>query len=513
MEDSKVTRNFVLNTAHDNISLIDILDLVIHKINTKLNFQFVYHGFQQPKEGISIKTYVEESKSFTIHFITNWDYEVVYAIVVADNHSTIISIKDIIAIHLAVVSPEELLGAANKAITKNIVIHLALSQVHTPFDKETATIVLESLKNDNNELRFGALEAAGILLWEELYKEVVFTYKNDLDEQIKKKAQAILEVYRGDDWVLVDLPNENQINALSEQELLQQVSAFETDKKYKQAIYLIERYKQYATYEKLLNALGILYVHTGNSEVARNFYNRALILNPHYAEAYFERGTTFLNVEPAKAIDDFKQVLAIKHDYWDALLNLGIAYFNQSAFSDSLHSFNRLVEACPHDNAYYCRGNVYLFTPNPDYRKSEQDYLKAIELIEKEPTGSISAYYVYNNLGLIYFNQAAHEQAIQYFNQSIEQDDSYATAYLNKANSLFALEQEDEAEENYEMSVNLSLSGLESMFAYGKFLFKQERYDEAFTYLDEVVALQPTNIEAKMLREEADIKVNEEFFE
>lgn len=512
MKDSKVTRNFVLNTPHDNISLIDILDLAINEVNTELRFQFTYHGFQQPKEGISIKTYIDEPKSFTIHFVTNWDYEVVYVIIVADSHRTITSIKDIITPHLAVINPEELLEVAAKTTTKKTVVHLALSQAHTPFNQETANIILNALKNNDNELKFGALEATGILLWEELFDDIVSVYKNELDEQIKEKAQATLEVYKGDDWVLVDLPDDNQINALTQQELLQQVNTLKADKKYKQAIYLIERYTQHASDEKLLNTLGILYVQTGNTEVARTLYNKALNLNSHYTEAYFERGTTFLNANPTKAIDDFKQALAIKSDYWDALLNLGIAYFNQSAFSDSLNSFNQLIEAYPHDNAYYCRGNVYLFTPNPDYKKSEEDYLKAVELIEQEPTGSISASYVYNNLGLVHFNQATYERAIQYFNQAIEQDEEFPTAYLNKANSLFALNQKDEAEENYEMSVNLSDGSLESMLAYGKFLFKQERYDEAFAYLEDVVNLDPTNLEAKMLREEADIKINEEFF-
>jgi tetratricopeptide (TPR) repeat protein len=509
---NKIQKRFVLNIKHDQISLINTLELITSDINKVLKTMFYYHGIEEPSLGITIETFLEDSKKFTMQFITNWHYQIVYTIVIVDNEETLQNIKRIIEQKLPIYGTEELLEATLKEMNnKKNIISLALSSDYSNVNQQTVSIIQQALQNDDISLKICGLDATGILVWEEFYETVEFLYKNDSNQKIKEKAQEILTSYKGTDWVMVDLPSINQINSYNEQKLKNILENLKKEKKYKQAIHLIELYQASNAKEYWLTELGMLYIQTGEIKKAQDLFNKVLEFNPNYAEAYFARGNSFLYANPEQAIKDFTEALHIKPDYWNALLNQGIAYFNNLDYEEALDCFDKLIHQHPHDNAYYCRGNV--FSVLSDYEKAKNDYSIALQLVEKEPSGDVPISYIYNNIGLLFFNQKKYEESLTYFDLAIRSD-NYAMAYSNKANALSALERNEEAEENYEASVNISDGkSAKIMFEYGKFLLRVKNYDMAFVYFENVLELQPFNEEAQMLRDFADEKINEEFLD
>lgn len=92
-------------------------------------------------------------------------------------------------------------------------------------------------------------------------------------------------------------------------------------------------------------------------------YAHALALNPKFAEAYNNRGYTYMTMEnyPA-ALDDFNQALALRPAYVNALINRGdiFNYYYQIDRARAIADYNRALALDPH-NAIACghRGVAY----------------------------------------------------------------------------------------------------------------------------------------------------------
>lgn len=81
-------------------------------------------------------------------------------------------------------------------------------------------------------------------------------------------------------------------------------------------------------------------------------YSRAITLNPKFAEAYNNRGYTYMTMEkyPA-ALDDFNQALAFRPAYVNALINRGdiFNYYYQIDRARAIADYNRALALDPHN--------------------------------------------------------------------------------------------------------------------------------------------------------------------
>jgi tetratricopeptide (TPR) repeat protein len=90
-------------------------------------------------------------------------------------------------------------------------------------------------------------------------------------------------------------------------------------------------------------------------------YNAVIFLRVSLREAYFNRGTLYLNKKEFKsAIADLNAAIKLDPRYEDAIYNRGLAYYNSNDLFAALGDFNTVLKAKPtHINALIMRSYVY----------------------------------------------------------------------------------------------------------------------------------------------------------
>jgi Tfp pilus assembly protein PilF/peroxiredoxin len=150
--------------------------------------------------------------------------------------------------------------------------------------------------------------------------------------------------------------------------------------------------------------VGTLYMKRGNPLGARAAFERALELQPDYADASNSLGALLAQSgEVPAAIERFRAALQVKPDYPDALNNLGFALFQ---------------------------------TGHPE--QAQELYQKALQLQPDFPEA-------YNNLGIFFGRQGDLEAAQRYFQQALDKRAGYSEAANNLALVLSARGERDAA--------------------------------------------------------------------
>lgn len=117
-------------------------------------------------------------------------------------------------------------------------------------------------------------------------------------------------------------------------------------KMYREAI---EKYKEGpADSAILLNKTGIAYHQLLDLETAKKYYERAIKLNPEYAEAINNLGTIqYAHKSFRRAINEYKKALRLTPDSASILSNLGTAYFARKNYELAFTTYQRALELDP----------------------------------------------------------------------------------------------------------------------------------------------------------------------
>jgi tetratricopeptide (TPR) repeat protein/S1-C subfamily serine protease len=167
---------------------------------------------------------------------------------------------------------------------------------------------------------------------------------------------------------------------------------------------------------------GLLYKNQGKVELALADYNQAIALEPNDVQAYNNRGVLYQNQgKPDLALADWSKAIALNPNFAQAYGNRGLLYKNQGKLELALADYNQAIKLNPNDaQAYYNRGILY-----DDQGKVElalADYNKAIAL---NPNFAEA----YNNRGLLYLKQGKLELALADCNKVISIEPNDAEAY------------------------------------------------------------------------------------
>jgi tetratricopeptide (TPR) repeat protein len=112
------------------------------------------------------------------------------------------------------------------------------------------------------------------------------------------------------------------------------------------------------------------------------------------------------------AILNFNKAIELNPDYADAYMNRGAAYAESADYGQAIRDYNKAIELNPDiEYAYYGRGLAYYYSGNPE--QAILDYNRAIEL---DPNYA----YAYLGRGLAYHQAGNAEQAVLDFEQYLK---------------------------------------------------------------------------------------------
>jgi len=123
-------------------------------------------------------------------------------------------------------------------------------------------------------------------------------------------------------------------------------------------------------------------------------YDRAIELNPNFAEAYNNRGVAYAELnEHERAIEDYEKAIALNPNFAEAYNNRGVAYAELNKYERAIKDYDRAIALNPNDaEAYGNRGIAY--SKIQRYEESARDLKKA---------------------GILFFHSGREEDAVKAF--------------------------------------------------------------------------------------------------
>lgn len=159
-------------------------------------------------------------------------------------------------------------------------------------------------------------------------------------------------------------------------------------------------------------ALGSLYRHTGQNELAELAFQRAIVMNPKLEPAYYGIGRVYMaqdRLNEAEMV--FKYAVDLEPGYWGTHLALGNYYLEFGQPAKAIAPFQRVTELNP-DYAMGFNNLGAAYYNVGDVESSEKAYLQSIEI---EPTEL-----ALSNIGTMYYNTGQFVMASEMFQKAIE---------------------------------------------------------------------------------------------
>jgi tetratricopeptide (TPR) repeat protein len=134
------------------------------------------------------------------------------------------------------------------------------------------------------------------------------------------------------------------------------------------------------------NELGFVYQKRGYFDLAMEEYTKAIVLDPYYLEAFYNRGTLFVKWGQALAAQkDFEKAIQIDKNYAKAYNNLGLLlqiYLGKP--DEALKNYKTAIDLEPDNPTYHFNlSQLYKQMGKNDLANEEQERAKALAAKQK----------------------------------------------------------------------------------------------------------------------------------
>jgi tetratricopeptide (TPR) repeat protein len=215
-------------------------------------------------------------------------------------------------------------------------------------------------------------------------------------------------------------------------------------------------------------------------------YNQAIQLDPNSADAYYNRGTLYgQSYNYSKALSDLTRTIELNPEFAEAYVNRGITYCQLGRYTEAIADYTHAIELEPKNgNAYFNRGNTYYTLEN--YTEAILDYNKSIKI---NPNYT-EAYFPRGN---VYYKLGQHAKAISDYTKAIETNPENAEAYNKRGIVYSSMGQYTKALSDFNRAIELNPKHAEAYTNRGVIYSRLTKYNNAISDFNKSIELNPKN--------------------
>jgi predicted O-linked N-acetylglucosamine transferase (SPINDLY family) len=226
-----------------------------------------------------------------------------------------------------------------------------------------------------------------------------------------------------------------------------------------------------------------LYV-AGQHTAAIESYNKAILLNPDYAESYCNRGSVqYILQQYQAALESYDKAIFLKPEFTEAHNNRGNALYALQQYQTAVESYDKTIFLKPeYTDAHSNRGNALY---------ALQKYQAAVESYDKTILLNPKFEQAYNNRGTALHDLEQYQAALESYDKAILLKPDYAEAYNNRGNTLHSMQQYQAALESCDKAIQLRPELAEAYSNRGNALHFLQQYEAALESYDQAILLNP----------------------
>jgi len=193
--------------------------------------------------------------------------------------------------------------------------------------------------------------------------------------------------------------------------------------------------------------LAMVEQHEGEPEQAICWLNRALELESNSADLYNTLGDLLVEVKQySAAVNAFEQTIKLHPDHPDARYNIGAALMRLRKYTEAEEYLRMVLDDQP--NHYRALQNLALALKELDRQQESLDISRQLLAVQESEVAC-------NNHGSILKEMNRKEEALKYFERSIEINPKYAPAYCNAGLMMLELGDPELAIIHYKYAITL----------------------------------------------------------
>lgn len=214
------------------------------------------------------------------------------------------------------------------------------------------------------------------------------------------------------------------------------------------------------------------------------FCNKVIKLKPNFYDVLLNMGIAYNEWgKHEKAIECFEKILKIKPDDYRTLHVMGSTYRDAKNFDKALEYYDKALEINPGDyDLIYNMGSIY---------ENLKDYDKAIEYYKRALSIKPDSAITYNTLGVTYIKMNDYDKAIKYFEKALSIDPNYSEPYSNMGLVHRELSNFHKALEYFEKALQIDPDSYETLYNMALILGDLNRDDEVMAYCEKVLKINP----------------------
>lgn len=196
--------------------------------------------------------------------------------------------------------------------------------------------------------------------------------------------------------------------------------------------------------------LGSAYFDLGDTTRAIEEFDRAILLDPDYANIYLDRGSAYYKeMKTGEAIVDFSRAIDLNPEHVGALVSRAIAFSDLGEIIKAAGDVERALRADPsYAPAYLQRGIFYVEARR--YGEAIKDYTRAIEEDPYLTDAHVAR-------GTAFFMAGEKKKALVDYKSALDLDPGYALVYYNLAALYRELGREKLVRENLKRAAELGI--------------------------------------------------------